>query len=657
MSNYITYKKVYTSGEMFTLTGKDFYGFAEQGSINNSDVTLGGAREVSTGRPLTKKNTYATDLFFSIEFKDRVIGDTNITLPYDLNKCLFGHNDNFTFELFRYKLDNLRYNNTYAYSKLFISSNKLPYTDSLRYAIVDTTTSSTFTIDKSDATTPSFKPNVKFANNHYLSAFGYIIGATAQTNLDYNDQFSLFACTSSSLICLTGSNTNLTIIEDTTGYETSDENTLEFKELGGIASTNKYLYLSDTGNNTVLRYDIAGYSNNDSSLKNKRNYIELVGGYGSITRQTKFVRPTKLAASNTVVAIFDSGNKVVKIFDEKFNFITRITSINFNTETMGAMGFDPDFKSLYILTYRDITTDGNISRIAYLHRYDGRDFRFKEEIILNDKLALDENIIDITFSGTDSNYWYFATNKTVYKKFKTRPKEIIGKYKTERLYLLDFTNSVVREETINNRWNFASLDFIAGSFVWNLSTTSEESGGVSDVNGLLDSKINSFSIFQSTSSYDKTIMLTDGRLYFFDEPITESYQRVLKDPNYNNYGSEGFSLNSDSFIQQSTINIEIHKLIDDVLQLKNNIVGRFAGTYNNDILELDNYNYNLDFSKLITQEIENFYIHGNEENLNGVLNRCFSLIHELQTKLINVVQPDVNSDIQTSYTTAGIIEI
>lgn len=653
MSDYLTYKKVYTSGEMFTLTGSDFYGFVE--------TAPDGAREVSTGKTLKPKNTFDTDLFFAIDFKDRVISDINIELPNSLDDCLFGLNDNFTYELFRYKLKKLKENNTTVYSKLFISSNKLPYTDSLRYASVATNSASTFTINTSDATNPKFEPNVKFANNHFLSAFGYIVGATAQTNLDNNDQFSLFVCTSSDLICLTGSNTDLTIIEDTTGYETTDENNLSFKELGGIASTNKHLYLSDTGNNVVLRYDIAGYSNNDSSLKNMRNYLELVGGYGDTTRQTKFIRPTKLAVGNNTVAVFDSGNKVVKVFDEKFNYITRISSINFNTETMGAMGFDPDFDVLYIITYKDVTVNNITSRVAYLYRYSGTNYKFKEEVILDDKLASNETIIDISFSGTDSNYWYFATNKTVYKKFKTRPSKVIGKYRTERLYLLDFTDDTVEVNsepvTINNRWNFNDINFSQADFIWNLGTQTSEAAEVSQVSGLLDSNINSFSIFQSTSSFDKTIMLTSGRLYFFDEPITSSYQRVLKDPNYNNYGSSGFSLNPDSFIQQSTINIEIQKLIDDILTLKNNIIGRFSGSFNNDILELDDYNYNVEFDKFITQEIENFYIHGNEENLNGVLNRCFKLIYELQTRLINFVQPDVDTSVQRSYTVGGIIEI
>jgi len=650
--DYTSYKKIYTSGEMFSLTGSDFYGFVE--------TVDGIAREVSTGKALSAKNTFSTDLFYTNSFTDRVISDTDITLPNTENDCIFNLNDNFNYDLFKFKLNKLRENNTYVYSRLFIASNKLPYTSSLRYASLSSTTLSSFQINTSNADTPQFVENVKFADNHFLSAFGYIVDATAQTNLDFTDQFALFACTSASLICLSGSNDRLTVIEESTGYETED-NDLAFSELGGIASTKKYLYLSDTGNNTVLRYDIAGYINNDSSLRFKRNYIELVGGYGDTTRQTKFIRPTKLAAGNDLVAVYDSGNQVVKIFDEEFNFITRITSIDLRTETMGALGFDPDFNSLYIVTYKDVTTNNITTRVPFLYRFSGDNYRFKEKVTLNDKLATNEEVISVTFSGTDSNYWYFATNKTVYKKFKTRPEEVIGKFRTERLYLLNLTDYTVTsnnvETTINNRWNFNDINFSQADFIWNLGIQFNSESESDQVSGLLDDRINSFTIFQSTSSYDRSIMLTNGRLYFFDEPITTAYQRVLKDSNYNIYGSEAFSLNTDSFIQQSVVNTEIYKVINDVLTLKNNIVGRFTGKYVNDVLELDNYNYNLDFDKFIIQELENFYIHGNEENLTGVLNRCFKLIYEVQEKLINLVQPDIESDVQPSYTVGGIIEI
>jgi hypothetical protein len=40
-----------------------------------------------------------------------------------------------------------------------------------------------------------------------------------------------------------------------------------------------------------------------------------------------------------------------------------------------------------------------------------------------------------------------------------------------------------------------------------------------------------------------------------------------------------------------------------------------------------------------------------------VLNRCFALVYELQERLMNFVQPGIGSEVQPSYTSAGIIEI
>ena len=84
---------------------------------------------------------------------------------------------------------------------------------------------------------------------------------------------------------------------------------------------------------------------------------------------------------------------------------------------------------------------------------------------------------------------------------------------------------------------------------------------------------------------------------------------------------------------------------------------RFTGKYVDDVLELDNYDYNVEFDKFLIQELENLYVHGNEENLTGVLNRCFALVYELQERLMNFVQPGIGTEVQPSYTSAGIIEI
>jgi len=637
MTDYKSYKKFYTSGDLFTLTGADFYGLVEV--ENNVAVESG------TGKVLTSKNTFDTDLAFSRDYKDRVISDLTINLPNTVEECTFAINDTFDYNLFKFKLDNIKENNNFIFSRCFIASNKLPWSIDIRYASLTSTSDSSFSVQQLSANTPTFNNSIPFSNSTKLSVFGDIIESTAQLNLDFNDRFALFAITSSTFIAMTGSDTSLDVILNNNKYE-DDDNELSFGELGGIASNKKNVFLTDTVNNVILKYDIEGFVNNDSSLGYKRNFIELLGGHGDSKNKTKFKQPTKLACSDSEIAVYDSGNKVVKIFDTMLNYQSRIASINFNKESFGAMGFDPDFKSLYILTYGPSITEAT-GHTVYLYRYTDYNYSTVERVILDDKVG-DNKIVDITFSGVSSNYWYFSTSKKIYKKYKTRPSKVIGTFDNFRLGLID----VQPVSTENNRWNFQDINWKNANFSWNLISSNDASD-----NGLLISDVNSFNLFPSTNGNDRIVLMTNSRIYFFNENTHKAYQRVIKHSNYTNYGKQGFSLNKDQYIQTSTINNEITKVVQDVLTLKNNIVGRFAGQYNQDVLELGDYNYNLNFDEFVREDIENMFIHTNEESLVGVINRCFSEIYDVQNKITNIVLPDVAPNVQTAYNSQGIIII
>jgi len=636
MTDYKSYKKFYSDGDLFTLTGADFYGLVEV--KNNVAVEFG------TKKVLTSKNTFDTDLAFSRDFKDRVISDLTIDLPNTKEECSFAINDTFDYNLFKFKLDKIRENTNFIFSRCFIASNKLPWSTDIRYASLTSISDSTFSVRELSANSPTFNDSIPFSNSNKLSAFGNVIESTAQLNIDFDDRFALFAITSSTFIAMTGSDTSLDVILNNNKYE-DDDNELTFEELGGIASNKKNVFLTDTGNNVVLKYDIEGFINNDSSLGNKRNFIELLGGHGDGRNKTKFIRPTKLACCDTEIAVYDSGNKVVKIFDTMLNYQTRI-SINFNKETFGAMEFDPDFKSLYILTYGPSITEAT-GFTAYLYRYYGYKYSTLERVVLEDKID-DNEIVDIAFSGVSSNYWFFSTTKRIYKKYKTRPEKVIGTFDNFRLGLMD----VQPVATENNRWNFQDINWKNANFNWNLISSNDASD-----NGLLINDVNSFNLFPSSLGSDRIVMMTNSRIYFFSEKTYEAYQRVIKQSNYTNYGKQGFSLNKDQYIQTSTINNEITKVVQDVITLKNNIVGRFAGRYNQDILELGDYNYNLNFEEFVREDLENMFVHTNEESLVGVINRCFTEIYDVQSKIVNLVLPDAGPTVQTAYNSQGIILI
>lgn len=652
MIDYTTYKRIYTAGDMFTLSGSDFIGYVAV------DVNKGEARDADTGSILTSKNTYGTDLILSTNFKDRVASDLNLTLPKTLDECTFSINDNFNFELLKFKLDNLRANNTYTFSRLFIASNSLPYTNEITFAGLSSSSDTSFTIFNSNSFESSeFINTIPFSESTSLSSVGEIVEVTSQVDRADTDRFAVFAVTDSTFISMTGSSNNLQIIEQSTGYETDDGNELSFRELAGIASNSKYVFLSDKLNNVVIKYDIGGFTNEnvaksfgtDILLGHRRNYIELVGGFDGTSSETKFNLPTRLACSEKEVAVYDSGNKIIKIFDINFNFITRISSINLNIETFGAMEYDSDFGVLYVITYGiDELTNLNT---AYLYRFNSGRQRVIEKVKLNDYLKRGEVVREISFSKTSSNYWYFTTQQSVYKKFKTRPAEVIGKFGPSRMFLLDFQ---IEDTTFNNRWNYQEVNWKNSNFIWNLLEPDNEDSGAA---GIINNDIKGFNVFQGSNGNDKIILSSNSRFYFFNEPTVNAYQQVIKRNNYNNYGINGFSLSPEEFIQTSSINKEIHKLVEDILVLKNNIVGRFKGIYDDNVIVLGDYGYNLDFSTFIETDLENLQVHSNEEALVDVINRCFKEIYTAQLNILNIITVDISPKLQNQYNQNSIIQI
>tara|TARA_R110002050_G_scaffold30267_9_gene77444 strand:- start:1800 stop:3758 length:1959 start_codon:yes stop_codon:yes gene_type:complete len=652
MIDYTTYKKKYTAGGTFTLTGSDFIGYVAV------DVKSGEATEADTGKLLKGVNTYETDLLLSPHYKDRVVSDLNLTLPKTLDECTFGINDNFNYELLKSKLDNVRDNNTYMFSRLFIAANELPFANSVTFAAITSVSDTTFrTINSNDITAAEVINTIPFSQSRVLSSVGEIIEVSSQIDQSNLDHFALFAVTSSTFISMTGSNTNLNIVEQSTGYETTDENELSFKEIAGIATNKNYAFISDKANNVVIKYDITGFTSGDVAkslstdtlLGQKRNFIELVGGYGGATRQTKFNAPTTLACDEQEIAVFDSGNRVIKIFDINFNFITSINSINLNNETFGGMEYDPDFGVLYVVTYAVNELNGR--NTAYLYRFSTSNQSDIERVELQDFLQPGEVVKEVSFSKASSNFWYFTTQRSVYKKFKTRPAEVIGSFGPSKQFLIDFQ---VADKSFNNRWNYQDVKFKDAQFVWNLQEVTNTDEGAA---GVIDNDVNGFNIFQGPDGNDKIILSTNSRFYFFNEPTTTAYEKVLKDDNYNNYGKSVLSLNKEEYIQTSTINKEIFKLIKDILIIKNNIVGRFRGKYKNNVLVLDDYGYNLDFSKFIQTDLENIAVHSNEEALVEVLNRSLKEIYTMQLNITNLITTDIESKPQRQYNLRSIIEI
>ena len=106
--------------------------------------------------------------------------------------------------------------------------------------------------------------------------------------------------------------------------------------------------------------------------------------------------------------------------------------------------------------------------------------------------------------------------------------------------------------------------------------------------------------------------------------------------------------------QFSTLNKELYKVARDTLNIKNNILGRFAGRYDAyNVFVYSQYNYNINFTTGNADTLENFYIHENEKNILGVFNRAVTELYNLQLELIDLTKPDNGDSVVPISTSFG----
>jgi hypothetical protein len=216
----------------------------------------------------------------------------------------------------------------------------------------------------------------------------------------------------------------------------------------------------------------------------------------------------------------------------------------------------------------------------------------------------------------------------------------------------------------NSLWNYVDIYYDNATFNWETNTpsiTSIVTQGTSSqttittlparyTTSVYSDEIAGYRLTPQSDNTDKVFFITNSRIYYFKEPNT--YKSVLKLDNFESYGSN-FTLNSNEYIQGSSLNKEFYKLIYDIINLKNNLIGRFTGAYNSlDIFVFSDYNYNIDLSQLLNDPIEEYYIHDNEKNILGVFNRVIRKIYDLQLKMIGLTVTDKGDDIAPVYNTS-----
>ena len=281
---------------------------------------------------------------------------------------------------------------------------------------------------------------------------------------------------------------------------------------------------------------------------------------------------------------------------------------------------------------------------------------FITDAVYDLSISLKENelIRNIEFSFNDSNYFYICTTFSIYKCLVNRPEYIIGSYKSQYLYTNVVDVSSIGGDTvgISNIWNYVDIPFEQADFVWNAATDVNSSISLftnSTVSTLYNDTFKGYRITPQRTNHDKVFIFTTGKIYYFkEENVLNS---TLKLDNYENFGPNNFTLSKDEYIQCSSLNKELYKVAYDTLNIKNNIIGRFTGTYgSNNVFTYNRYNYNIDFSVIKVDTLDNLYIHENEKNILGVFNRSITRLYNLQVDLIELIKPDKGNGIVPVFT-------
>ena len=646
MIQYSNYKRFYVDSGIFSLSGTNYTGYVEVLSgvpyIAAPEIYFDKCynSNVTPRQQLERKFTYKTDVFCSEIFYDRVINEET-SLPYNLDDILFNANDFLNYELYKDKVRKLNENILYTYSRCFVANNNLPYsTTNVKYACVSAISDTQLSVLTGFRDIPTFSSNVNFLS------LGDVKGFAAVNYLQDDDTSVIFAFTDTNIISISCTDTSASIIENSPFYETdTTQNRLRFASIGDIACVSNYLFVADTGNNTIIKYDISGYINNDSILSNKRTIIEVLGGKGTADDKLSFNGPTIITASSKYIAVYDSNNRVIKVYDLDFNFVTRISGINLRSEQLLTIEYNKISNLLYVITKATKSVKLYIINDSFI-----------TDAVYDLSISLKENelIRNIEFSFNDSNYFYICTTFSIYKCLVNRPEYIIGSYKSQYLYTNVVDVSSIGGDTvgISNIWNYVDIPFEQADFVWNAATDVNSSISLftnSTVSTLYNDTFKGYRITPQRTNHDKVFIFTTGKIYYFkEENVLNS---TLKLDNYENFGPNNFTLSKDEYIQCSSLNKELYKVAYDTLNIKNNIIGRFTGTYgSNNVFTYSRYNYNIDFSVIKVDTLDNLYIHENEKNILGVFNRSITRLYNLQVDLIELIKPDKGNGIVPVFT-------
>lgn len=469
---------------------------------------------------------------------------------------------------------------------------------------------------------------------------------------------------------------DLLVLERTDPF---NKNSLAFLGLKDIEIHRNYMYLVDETLNMVLRYDIDYLLNDDSDMwYNTRSIrlLDILQGDGNVNDEIYFNSPVSVAVDDDFIYVADRGNGCVKKYSSSFDYIATLRNGKFAEHEIGAIAINPysmtmdNGEKLSPGTLWVFSTSGSHMWITIIDKTSISYSKQIEKIeLLQDKFTWDEDFKSVKFSFSDSNYFYISTTKRVYKLHLSKPTypfASLSYYKQRSLLSSMVWSSVpypwhtlpdgTEDENVIITWGYRPqktsaevLDNRAFCLCGNDSTSLIE-------NSKLQEQFNGDIIFHIGNLYDQYLVDTYiiRNNVTFDQIPTEELAKMVKcsglflyleQPTFISsvsnwsipcYTTEDIQrIPDDEYVNPITFNAHIYKLVYNLVNMKNILIGTFQGAYNMDnIMVYDQIILDDFFQQLRIENNDDLLIHDNEL-ASIIVNRIFEKIFDLQDTILS----------------------
>jgi hypothetical protein len=630
----------YTTGGVYTLSGEPYVGYF---NVENKTPTTGRTR-TSNSQNLLPTSNIAVDLYQyeignNLVFPDRLIVDT-VSLPNNLDEIILPPNESVTNRIFTAHLKRLYENTLYLYSQLNIASNDIP--NGYLYWI------GVSAAESLSANEQKWNPGSLITTNYPYRDFGYpeiddshkCITVKKNNNEDYIS-FTVSDTTFAVISSKADKSATMAVFSTSAIDLNSD---MIYSKIEDIAiSDSKYIYIADSGNNAIYKYDISGYTSDDITIADKKFLIDVFGQKGDIKNRTGFDEPTVIEANSNRIYIFDSKNKCIKIYTTDFAWVntfilnTNITirDIQYNKFHNAVFAIAEKENFDYTLLVFDYDVKNLLAEYDLDEKYeeiiDGVENKISASREGRIKYVLDprEQIRGIRFSSQDSNIFYIFSNYNIYKKFLTKPQATIGKWSISRAGI-----------SWGYIWNNIDVDWNTLFVTWNtISGSGRENIDITDMS-IIPRDDNFDDIFVSTKAGTPEAF----KILYCNEYTL--YDTALLTSDVNVYNTTRFGTLEDEYVNAFTINKEIYKQSFNVLALRNLMKGRFTGSYNiagNLVYEQYDYIADKELESIAIESVENLYVHENEHVSSEVLNRCLRKLYSIQETMLQLVKAKIKN--------------